>query len=172
VSGRPLAAWAVIATLCAAVALAGAACASGPDRASDEIAQLGFTLKDMNGHDIKLADFKGKPLVVNFWATWCGPCQLETPQLEALSRKYKDQGLTILGIETEADAAEIRKFAAEYKVTYPLLVGMDRTDVQTAFSWTGMMPTSVFVRADGTIASRLQGLQTETEWDKRIRALF
>ena len=169
---RQWAARAAIAVVSAAIALAGAACGTGPGPAADEIAQLGFTLKDMNGHDVRLADFKGKPLIVNFWATWCEPCQLETPQLEELSRKYKDQGLTILGIETDSDAADVRKFAAEYKVTYTLLLGQDRSDVETAFSWTGMLPTSVFVRADGTIAGRLQGLQTETEWEKRIRQLF
>jgi thiol-disulfide isomerase/thioredoxin len=172
VNGRRWAAGVALAAIGVAVTLFGAACSPGPDRPAAEIADLGFTLKDMNGHDVKLADFKGKPLIVNFWATWCGPCQIETPQLEALSRKYKAQGLTILGIETDAAAADVRKFAAEYKVTYPLLIGMDRTDVETAFDWTGMLPTSVFIRADGAIVGRLQGLQTDTEWDRRIRLLF
>jgi cytochrome c biogenesis protein CcmG/thiol:disulfide interchange protein DsbE len=160
------------AALAAAVGcvLSGAGCAeqSGPR----EPANFGFVLKDMTGRDVKLADFKGKPLVLNFWATWCGPCQLETPQLEALSRKYRDQGLTILGISTEDAPEAIRRFAAEFKVSYPLLVGVDRTDVQDAFNWTGVLPTSVFIRADGTIAGRLVGPETDAYWDRRIRALF
>lgn len=163
---------AAVPALAAAAVLAAGACASGPDGPATEIAPLDFTLKDLNGHDVKLADFKGKPLVVNFWATWCGPCKLETPELETLWQKYKGQGLTIVGVETESAPAEIRKFAAEYHVTYPLLVGLDRTDLQTAFSWTGTLPTSVFVRADGTIAGRLQGLETEEYWDRRLKALF
>jgi len=170
--GRTAAPRRALAALCLVAAILAAACGSAADDAQPRIARLDFTLKDLNGHDVTLAEFRGKPLVVNFWATWCEPCKLETPELEGLWQKYKAQGLTILGVETEAGAAEIRAFAAQYKVTYPLLVGVDRTDVQSAFGWTGLMPTSVFVRADGTIAGRLLGMESEAAWDTRIRALF
>lgn len=149
----------------------GTGCAPG-HRRSDPRVTLSFTLKDMNGRDVALADFAGKPLVVNFWATWCGPCRLEMPQLDALSRKYKERGLTILGISVDDQAADIRRFAAEFKVGYPLLVGLNRPDVQAAFGWEGLLPTSVFVRKDGTIAARLVGLQTEGYWERQIQALF
>jgi thiol-disulfide isomerase/thioredoxin len=159
---------ALVVVIAGVLASIGCAEESGPRQP----ANFGFVLKDMTGRDVKLADFKGKPLVVNFWATWCGPCQLETPQLEAMSRKYRAQGLTILGISTEDAPEDIRRFAADFKVSYPLLVGVDRTDVQEAFNWTGILPTSVFIRADGTIAGRLVGPETDAYWDRRIRALF
>jgi len=151
------------------LALACAAACGGPPPAK---ATFDFVLKDANGQDVNLADFKGKPLVVNFWATWCGPCKIETPYLEQFSQKYKAQGLTILGIETESDAAAIRKFASEYKVTYPLLVGLGQGGVQRAFGFRGAFPTSVFVRADGTIAAVVTGLRSEEYWERQILTLF
>jgi len=150
----------------------GLACAWPACGPGGEPARLDFTLKDLNGRDVKLSDFKGKPLVVNFWATWCGPCQVETPELEALWQKYRAQGVTIVGVETESDPAVIRQFASDFKVTYPLLVGADRTDLEQALGWTGLLPTSVFVRANGTIAGRLEGLDSEAAWDRYIHGLF
>ena len=135
-------------------------------------AVLDFVLKDANGREVNLASFKGKPLIVNFWATWCGPCKVETPYLEAFSRKYEGQGLTILGLETESEPAAILKFASDYKVTYPLLVADQRDDVKTAFGYRGILPTSVFIRADGTIAATIVGLKSEEYWDQQIKALF
>ena len=135
-------------------------------------ARFDFVLKDANGRDVNLESFKGKPLIVNFWATWCGPCKVETPYLEAFSRKYEGQGLTILGLETESEPAAILKFASDYKVTYPLLVADQRDDVKTAFGYRGILPTSFFIRADGTIAATIVGLKSEEYWDQQIKALF
>jgi thiol-disulfide isomerase/thioredoxin len=154
-----------------AAALWGAGCA-GSRHDHDPRVALAFTLKDMNGRDVSLASLAGKPLIVNFWATWCGPCRLETPQLEALSRRYRDRGLVVLGISTDDEAADIRRFADQFKVSYPLLVGLNRTDVQAAFGWEGLLPTSVLVRKDGTIADTVEGIQTEGYWTKQIQALF
>ena len=90
---------------------------------SGKHANLNFKLSDMNGLDVELSRYAGKPLVVNLWATWCGPCRLEMPQLVALYQQYKDKGLTIIGISIDDSPAEIRAFAKEYSVDYPLLVG-------------------------------------------------
>src|SRR5215510_1071649 len=85
---------------------------------AEETALFAFTMKDENGKELKFETLRGKPLVVNFWATWCGPCKIETPMLEALSQKYKAQGLTILGVETDSDPAEVKQFGEAYKITY------------------------------------------------------
>ena len=133
---------------------------------------LDFVLKDMNGADVRLADLKGKPLIVNFWATWCGPCLLETPQLVELAAEYKSRGLTIVGISYDDMPAEMKKFAAEYKVPYPLLVGRDREDVFNAFGLADGLPTTVFVRPDGTVARRLQGINTKVWFQEQIESML
>ena len=146
------------------------AAAIAPSRAGAP-AHLDFTLKDTNGRDVRLADFKGKPLIVNFWATWCVPCQLETPELVELADEYKDRGLTIVGISTDDTPEQITQFAAEFKIKYPLLVGRDRDDVVSAFG-VGGIPVSVFVRPDGTIAAHLDGINTKEWFHEQIQALF
>ena len=137
-----------------------------------EPATLAFTLKDMNGKDVRLSDYKGRALLINFWATWCGPCILETPELVELQAKYKDRGLQIIGISTDDSPEQIRAFAKEYKVNYPLLVGLDRDDLVEAFHLPNGIPYSIFIRADGTILDRLEGLNTQTFFENRIQLLF
>ena len=137
-----------------------------------EYANLNFTLKDMNGHDVNLAAFKGRPLLVNMWSTTCGPCQLETPELVDLAAKYKDQGLAIVGISIDDSPSDIRAFASQYKVTYPLLVGNGRDEVTDAFGLKDAIPMSVFITARGTVLGRLEGLATQPWLQRQIQSLF
>ncbi len=136
------------------------------------VANLEFTLKDPEGRDVRLASFKGKPLIVNFWATWCVPCQLETPELVELSQKYKDRGLTIVGISIDDTPEQVREYARKFGVPYPLVIGSDRNDVADAFGLQDGIPVSVFIRADGTIANRLEGINTKQWFEQRIQELF
>ncbi len=134
-------------------------------------ANLDFTLKDMNGADVRLTDFKGKPLIINFWATWCAPCIIEQPELTELAAEYKDRGLAMVGISYNDTAAEIREYAKEFKVPYPLLIGRDREDVFSAFGLTDGLPTTIFIRPDGTVAYRLQGINTKAWFQEQIDSL-
>ena len=137
-------------------------------------ARLDFstTLKDMNGADVSFATYKGKPIVVNLWATWCGPCRLEMPQLIDLYATFKDRGLVVLGISIDDTPEQIRPFAEEFKVTYPLLVGRDHPDVLHALGYSGPVPISLFIRRDGTIAERVIGIATTASMERRILALL
>ena len=137
-----------------------------------EVANLNFTLKDMNGHDVRLADFKGKGLLVNFWSTTCGPCQLETPELVDLAAKYKDRGFAVVGISIDDTPADIRTFANQYKVPYPLLVGADRDEVTQAFGLGDAIPMSVFITSRGTVYGRVEGLATTAWYERQIQALL
>src|SRR5437763_14901846 len=101
------------------LAVVALAAVSGCHRKPVETAKLNFTLKDMNGRDVRLDSFKGKPLLINFWSTTCGPCRLETPELVDLAAKYRDRGLTILGISIDDTPEDIRAFAKEFNVSYP-----------------------------------------------------
>jgi peroxiredoxin len=141
-------------------------------RKAVEVLNLDFTLKDLNGRDVRLSDFKGKPLLINFWATDCGPCRLETPELVDLAAKYKDRGLTIIGISITDTPEDMKAFAAEFKVPYPLLVGAGRDDVADALGLGQGIPMSVFVTAAGTVYGRLEGLAMPAFLDKQIKALF
>ena len=80
-----------------------------------------FTLRDLKGNQVNLLDFRGQPVVLNFWATWCSPCRVEIPHLEALYTKYKDQGLVILGMNTETDYMKVKRFA-EPRISYTVLL--------------------------------------------------
>ncbi len=115
---KPGRAWIVLVALAALLVVA-MAIRSASDPAAVERADLSFTLKDMNGQDVALSDFAGKPLVVNLWATWCAPCRTEMPQLVELSEKYKARGVAIIGISIDDSPEEIRAFAKQFDVPYP-----------------------------------------------------
>ena len=100
---------------------AAAACPADAKRAN-----LEFTLKDVNGTDVTLSDYKGKVILLDFWATWCGPCKFEIPGFVQLQEKYGQHGLQVIGISVDDPPEDIRKFATEFKVNYPMLVGRDR----------------------------------------------
>jgi len=165
-----------------AVALAVAAwpaCAMDTDRTPPAVATPGaetarfdFKLKDMNGNDVDLADYKGRPVIVNFWATWCGPCKLEIPAFVDLVNKYKDKNFTVLGISVDDSPEDLQKFAAEYKMNYPVLVGLGHDDLQEAYEATFAVPVSWFIRADGTVALKHAGTQTPEWFEAQVKALF
>jgi thiol-disulfide isomerase/thioredoxin len=135
-------------------------------------APLEYTLKDMNGTDLRLADLKGKPLIINFWATWCPPCVLEQPELVELAEEYKSQGVQFIGISYDDDPEQVKKYAAEYKVPYPLLIGKDREEMFDAFGIGDGLPTTLFVRPDGKVDEHLVGINTKPFFREHIEALL
>jgi thiol-disulfide isomerase/thioredoxin len=137
-----------------------------------ETANLSAVMDDMNGSPVDLGSFAGKPLVINLWATWCGPCLLETPQLVALADKFKDQGLTIVGISVDDTPEAVKKFAEEMKVSYPMLVGVGHEAFLTQLGYEGVLPRSILIKADGTISDRITGIKTTADWERRILSLF
>jgi peroxiredoxin len=137
-----------------------------------EFAKLDYTLKDMNGKEVRLADFKGRPLVINFWATYCAPCKHEIPSFVALVDKYKDQNLTVLGISTDDAPEDLRAFAAEYKMNYPVLVGLGMDELIEAYEAEMLIPVTWFIRRDGTVALKHNGTQTAEWFERQITALF
>jgi thiol-disulfide isomerase/thioredoxin len=134
-------------------------------------APMHYTLKDMNGVDVKLDAFKGKVVVVNFWATWCGPCKAEIPDLVALQADYKND-LVVLGISVDDKAEDMKPYAAEYKINYPLLVGNGRQDVQDAFGPLYGVPVSVIVGRDGKIARKHSGIASREQFEAEIKELL
>jgi thiol-disulfide isomerase/thioredoxin len=169
--------WMLAVLVAGAVAAWPGACARNrapqqAESATPEHVKLDYTLKDMSGKDVRLADYVGKPLIINFWATWCGPCKEEIPSLVALSEQYKEQGLTVLGVSIDDSPDDLKKFAAEYKMTYPILVGQGHDDMLEEFEATYAVPVSWFIKADGKVSIKHEGAASRDWFDQQIKALF
>jgi peroxiredoxin len=139
---------------------------------ADKQANLDFTVKDMNGAKVRLSDYKGKVILINFWATWCPPCKMELPGFIELYAQYKDQGLVILGVSGDDDPETLRTFATEWKINYPMLVGRDEEKLLDAYGPLYGYPTSVIVGRDGAVCGRHVGPATKEEFEREIKALL
>jgi thiol-disulfide isomerase/thioredoxin len=139
--------------------------------AAGKPAKLDFTLKDMHGVDVHLESFKGKVILLNFWATWCGPCRAEIPSLVELQEQYKDD-LVVLGLSVDDTAEKLLPYAAEFKMNYPVLVGNGREDVQEAFGPLFGIPVSVIIGRDGVIAKKHSGIATKEQIEREIKTLL
>ncbi len=119
-----------------------------------------FTLKDIAGNEVKMTDYKGKVVVINFWATWCGPCRLETPWLVELREQYKKQGFEIIGVSVDSlgeyDPAEVSEFIKKHKIEYPIV--MATKEMVTAFGPVTGLPTTIVIDRQGKIRHRHRGL--------------
>ena len=140
-------------------------------QAAGKPAKLDFTLKDMHGVDVHLESFKGKVILLNFWATWCGPCRAEIPSLVELQEQYKDD-LVVLGLSVDDTAEKLLPYAAEFKMNYPVLVGNGREDVQEAFGPLFGIPVSVIIGRDGIIAKKHSGIATKEQIEREIKTLL
>ena len=134
-------------------------------------APLQFTMKDMNGVDVKLSNFKGKVILLNFWATWCGPCRAEIPSLVELQQQY-GKDLVVLGVSVDDPIEKLKPYATEMKMNYPVLVGNGRDDVQEAYGPLWGIPVSVFVARDGKVAKRHSGIASKDQFERQIKALL
>jgi thiol-disulfide isomerase/thioredoxin len=133
-------------------------------------ARLDFVLKDMNGADVDMQSFKGKIILLNFWATWCGPCKAEIPSLVELQTQYADD-LVVLGLSIDDPAEKLRPYAAEFKMNYPVLVG-GREDVQEAFGPLFGVPVSVIIDREGKIAMKHSGMASKEQLERHIKTLL
>jgi thiol-disulfide isomerase/thioredoxin len=134
----------------------GPATAACPAAAKD--ANLDFTMKDMDGKDVRLADYRGKVILLDFWATWCGPCKYEIPGFVELQEQYGAQGLQVIGVSVDDTADKLPPFVKQFKMNYPVLQGLGRDDVQEAYGPIWGIPVNVLISRDGKICARHTGL--------------
>jgi thiol-disulfide isomerase/thioredoxin len=135
-------------------------------------ANLNFTLKDVNGADVNLASFKGKVIVIDFWAMWCGPCKIEIPGFIELHEKYKDRGLAVVGIQVQDQPEGLKAFVQQFKMTYPVLVGMGHDDLEEAFAPLYGLPTTFIISRDGLICRKREGLHAKERFEKDVLGLL
>ena len=130
-----------------------------------------FKLKNLEGKEVELSSFKGKVVLLNFWATWCGPCKAEIPGFIELQEKYKDK-ITIVGYSVDDTADLAKKYAAEYKMNYPILLGEGREDVQDAFGPIWGIPASFLISKDGKVCRKHMGIAPKAVFEKELVALM
>jgi thiol-disulfide isomerase/thioredoxin len=126
-----------------------------------------FTVKDLDGREISPASLRGKVVIVNFWATWCGPCRAEIPDLVTLQEKYKDT-LQVIGIsEDEAGVEVVRRFAAEHKINYPVV--MTTPEIEKRYPGISALPTSFIIDRESRVVQKHVGMLTArtTEYEAR-----
>ena len=173
-SGRLTGRW-VAAIVVAGLIASWQACAPGGTRPADgKLANLRFSLKDLHGKDVNLEEtFKGRALLVNFWATWCTPCKYEIPMLVELQEKYQDKGFTVVGITTDDPPDDdLRKFVADFKMNYPILSALGHDAIQEAYEASITIPVSWFIRADGTVLLKHEGIQKKEWFEKQIQQIL
>jgi cytochrome c biogenesis protein CcmG/thiol:disulfide interchange protein DsbE len=133
-----------------------------------------FTLRDLDGRETKLSQYRGHPVVIDFWATWCAPCRHQIPELKRLYTKYhKSRGLVVLGVACDTVQGDgvrsIRPFVHEFDISYPVLLA--ETPVLDDFGIEAL-PTTVFLGSDGTIVGRVMGAGATGELTESVNALL
>ena len=116
-----------------------------------------FSLKDSNGQTVHLADYKGKVVLLDFWATWCGPCKVEIPWFIEFEQQFKDRGFAVLGVSMDEDGwAVIKPYVRDRKMNYRILLGDDK--VSTSYGGLDALPTTLLIDREGNIASVHEGV--------------
>lgn len=127
-----------------------------------------FTLESLDGKSMRLSDLRGKAVLLNFWATWCGPCKIETPWLVELQNQYGAQGLQVIGVAMDDSGKDdIAKFARDMGVNYPVLLGKEA--VGDAYGGVPALPESFFIGRDGKIVDKIIGLKGRSEIEDSIK---
>lgn len=165
---------------CLFLALAGCSSSSPPSSTAaasslkphkERKAAPDFSLKDADGRTVRLSDYRGKVVLINFWATWCGPCKIEIPWFIELEQTHKDRGFAVLGISMDEDGWDVVKpFLSRMKVNYRTLMGNDT--VADLFGGVNSLPTSFIIDREGKVASVHVGLVSKSDYQNEIEELL
>lgn len=157
------------------IAMSVAAAAQTPAGACDpkgKPAKLNFTFKDVDNRKVTLSEFKGKVIILDFWATWCVPCKAEIPGFIDLQKKYGGRGLQIIGLSVDDPAGTAKKYAGDMKMNYPVLLAEGKEEILQAYDPIPSIPVSVVIGRDGRICSKHVGIAPMDVFEKEIALLF
>jgi thiol-disulfide isomerase/thioredoxin len=130
-----------------------------------------LALKDTQGRRFKLSDYKGRVVLLNFWATWCIPCGIEIPDLIKLQKEYRNQGLRIVGITYPPEKlSEVRRFARKSRMNYP--VAMGTKEVKTLFTASETLPMTIVIDREGTVRGVIEGIMYPEEFQEKVKPLL
>jgi len=135
-------------------------------------AKLNFTLKDVNNVDVKLSSYKGKVILLDFWATWCGPCKVEIPWFIEFQQKYGKDGLQVVGVSVDDSLAKLKPYVTDMKMSYPVLQGLGHDNVLDAFSPMPALPTTLLISRDGKICGKHVGMASKETFESAIKSLL
>ncbi len=130
-----------------------------------------FVLSDLEGNQVRFSDFAGQVMIVNFWASWCGPCRMEIPQLVDLNNRFRKRGVVVVGIAIDPAGPEVlSKFAREMRINYPLLIG----DEKVFYDFGGLvgLPTTFVIDQQGMIVDKHVGLVGPEVLERRVLSLL
>ncbi len=131
-----------------------------------------FTLKSRSGENIRLSDLRGQVVMLNFWASWCGPCRQEMPILEQLHKRYSKLGFTVVGVNVEQDTSKAVAYLRDVKVSFPILY--DNTSKVSKLYNVSAMPTTVMIDRNGNMRFKHHGYKPgyEKDYKKQIKQLI
>ena len=145
--------------------------AFGQKAANQQPPAPAFELIDFKGQTVRLSDYKGKVVLLNFWATWCSPCRAEMPDLAKLQKEYEARGLQVLGI-TYPDYTRngVRRIAQQLKVNYPILLGSRK--LAARYKVGDVLPTTIVIDREGKIRARILGILEAEEFEQQVKPLL
>jgi len=130
-----------------------------------------LAMKDIEGRAVRLSDYKGKVVLLNFWATWCAPCRAEMPDLVKWQREYRKHGLQVIGVTyPPEELAEVRKFTKSIKINYPIVLGEKRT--KAIFDEGETLPITVVIDKKGLVHQVIQGIIFPEEFEQNVKPLL
>ncbi len=131
-----------------------------------------FTLKSLNGENLRLEEYRGQVVLINFWASWCGPCRQEMPVLDRIHQRYEETGFSVLGVNVEEDSVAARKVAEKSEVTFPVL--LDNEQLVSRLYDLKAMPSTVVVDRDGNVRYVHKGYKPgdESKYVEVVKALI
>jgi thiol-disulfide isomerase/thioredoxin len=130
----------------------------------------GFVRKDLNGKSIDLRSFRGKVVLLDFWATWCAPCQIEMPFFDAWQREYGPQGLQVIGISMDDDSGPVRRLVAKMKLNYPVAMG----DARLGEQYGGVLglPLTYLIDRNGVVRAQFKGETEVKTIEKQLKLML
>ena len=138
----------------------------------DKTANLDFTLLDMDGNELNLNDYRGKVILLDFWATWCAPCRIEIPGFIELFDKYEERGLAVLGISVDDPVEALQLYAEDMEMDYPVLIGDQRDDIKDAYGPLYGFPTTYLITREGNICHQHIGFTPKEQFESEILQLL